>query len=131
MASLDSYACEISAGIVADWSSADLVRLMAQAVEDFQRLESRDEQERFLAEPRTTGDITWDAALAALAIHLCRLAQWETTPDWTRNPSRYAPNFCWIGLAPDSTMKAYVFQRTPAYFKARGVILDEANLASV
>ena len=47
------------------------------------------------------------------------------------SPSTYAELRTWIGLADDSRLQAYVYQRTPAYFKARGVILNEANLVSV
>jgi hypothetical protein len=66
-----------------------------------------------------------------LAVHLTRAAHFDRTPDWTTRPERYSPTFRWIGLAPESGLKAYVFQRTPIYFKARGVMLDAANLVSV
>ena len=131
MTSLDAYAVSIEAAVAADWPATDLVRLLAQAVDDFGRLADDEAQVAFLAEPRMTGDATWDAALAAVAVHLCRQAGWSTTPDWTRDAGRYAPDFRWIGLPSDSTMRAYVFQRTPAYFQARGIMLDEANLVSV
>ena len=61
------------------------------------------------------------------------LAGWrfDRTPDWTRTPERYSPTFRWIGLPPGSELKAYAFQRAPIYFKARGVMLNSANLESV
>lgn len=131
MDSLAATAHDLGDAIGRGWPDGDRVRLLAQAVEAFDALGGRDEQDAFLLEPATTGDIVWDAALAALAVHLCRRAGMATTPAWTRQPERYAPRFHWIGLAEGSTLQAYVFQRTPAYFKVRGVLLDERNLVSV
>lgn len=131
MAGLDSSARELSRALAEGWPDSDRVRVLAQAVEDFQRLDDDQARHAFLAEPRLTGDVVWDAALAALAVHLCRMAGITKTPAWTRRPERYSPRFAWIGLSANSTLQAYVFQRTPAYFKARGVMLNEANLVSV
>ena len=131
MATLDTYAESIGQAIDRGWPDADRIRLMAQAVEDFRRLSDDADREVFLREPQSTGDPVWDAAIAGLAVHLCRSAGMERTPSWTRDPSRFTQDFAWIGLAPDSDLRAYVFQRTPAYFKGRGVMLDAANLESV
>lgn len=131
MASLTSTAREIVRGLDEDWPPSDLVRLLAQAVEDFDRLHTDDERREFLEEPDLTEDVVWDAALAALAIYLCRKATWDRTPDWTREPCRFAPRITWIGLAEDSALQAFVYQRTPAYFKSRGVMLSEDNLVSI
>ncbi len=117
-------------GLERNWPDTDLVRLMAQAVEDFQRC-APEQRENFLQEPRLTGDIRWDAALAALAVHMCRLANMDRTPAWTRASDRFNPGFFWVGLGQDTTLQAYVFQRTPAYFKGRGIMLNAANLESV
>lgn len=37
------------------WSDSDFVRLLAQAVEGFDRCDAEKERDRFLAEPRLTG----------------------------------------------------------------------------
>lgn len=128
---MDDVALEVRRALAEGWPDTDLVRLLAQAVEDFGRLDSQVERTTFVLEPRPTGSAVWDAALAALAVHLCRAAGFDSTPDWTRAPGRFSTRIAWIGLAPDSALQAYVYQRTPAYFKARGVMLDEANLVSV
>ncbi|MFM2437679.1 MAG: hypothetical protein RLZ55_490, partial [Actinomycetota bacterium] len=52
-------------------------------------------------------------------------------PAWTREPSRYLDHFWWFGAAASPGLQAYAFQRTPAAFRARGVIFNSDNLASV
>lgn len=131
MSSLDDTAVNVAEALSADWPDADLVRLLADAVHEFELLDDPVQKSAFLAEPRLTGDVGWDAALAGLAVHLARMAHFDRTPDWTRRPERYSPTLRWIGLAPGSGLQAYVFQRTPIYFKARGVMLNEVNLVSV
>lgn len=131
MGSLDATAEQMTTALADDWSDPDLVRLLVEAIHEFELIGDPESRDVFLAEPRLTGDGTWDAALAALAVHLVRLAGIERAPDWTRKPERYSRDFRWIGLADDSDLKAFVFQRTPFYFKARGVMLNEANLESV
>ena len=132
MSSLDVLAEQIRLGIRDGLSDSDLVRLVADAVHEFELIESATARWEYLEhEPRQTGDVGWDAAIAGLAVHLTRLSAFERTPRWTRDAHRYAPTFRWIGLPPDSAMKAYVFQRTPIYFKSRGVMIDVANLVSV
>lgn len=132
MSSLDDVADHIRVGLQEGWSDSDLVRLLADAVHEFELIDEGALRWNYLVkEPRLTGDTGWDAALAALAVHMVRLGRLERAPEWTLEPGRYSHNFRWIGLAPDSDMKAFIFQRTPIYFKARGVMLDVANLASV
>lgn len=132
MSSLDILAGKIRVGLRDGWSDSDLVRLVADAIHEFQLIEPAQERWEYLErEPQSTGDVGWDAAVAALAVHMARLSSLDRTPAWSRHESRYSPTFRWIGLAPDSEMKAYVFQRTPIYFKSRGVMIDEANLASI
>lgn len=132
MSSLDVVAEQVRIGLRDEWSESDLVRLIADAVHEFELIESATDRWSYLEkEPRPTGDSGWDAVLAGLVVHMARLAAFERTPSWSRDLSRYSPTFRWIGLSPDSEMKAYVFQRTPVYFKSRGVMIDAANLASV
>lgn len=131
MASLDATAVGIERALAEGWSEGDMVRLLAESVHEFELLDGDDDRSAYLAEPRITGDVGWDAALAALAVHLVRLVGMTRTPDWTRDPGRYSPEIRWIGLPESSDMQAFVFQRTPVYFKARGVMLNEANLVSV
>jgi hypothetical protein len=131
MQGLAATARSIGQGLAEGWPPADLVRLMAQAVADFEALPDDASRITFVAEPALIGDAAWDAAIAALAVHLCRLGNFTRTPEWTRAGERYSPRIAWLTLPPESTMQAFVYQRTPIYFKARGVMLDEANLVSV
>lgn len=131
MHGLEATAHAIGGGLAEEWSSSDLIRLLAQAVVDFDALPDQSSREAFLAEPSLIGDHAWDAAIAALAVHLCRRGGFDRTPDWTRASERYNPRIAWLTLPPGSTMQAFVYQRTPIYFKARGVMIDEANLVSV
>lgn len=131
MSSLDSLAQALADGLGAGWPDTDLVRLLADAVHEFELLDGEHARVEYLAEPRSTGSRTWDAVMAALAVHLVRMAGLDRVPTWTLDPSRYSPQIAWLGLPPDSGMQAYVFQRTPIYFKARGIMLNEANLESV
>jgi len=131
MQGLAATARSIGQGFAERWASGDLVRLMAQAVADFEALPDDASRAEFVEEPPLIGDAAWDAAIAALAVHLCRLGNFDRTPEWTRAGERYSPRIAWLTLPPESTMQAFVYQRTPIYFKARGVMLDEANLVSV
>ena len=131
MRGLEATAHAIGRGLGEEWSSSDLVRLLAQAVDDFDSLPDNASREAFLAEPSLIGDQAWDAAMAALAVHLCLRGGFDRTPEWTRASERYNSRIAWLTLPPGSTMQAFVYQRTPIYFKARGVMLDEANLVSV
>lgn len=109
--SLNETAATMRRAVDEGWPDSDFVRLLAQAVEDFERCDA-DEHDHFLAEPRLTGSDVWDAALAALAVHLCRRAGRDVTPAWTLEPCRFTARMAWIGLPPGSALQAYVFQRT-------------------
>ena len=107
----------------------ELLRLVIQAADDFAAIEH--DRESFLAEPPLTSDPRYDALLAGLAVYLVQQAGIEKTPAWTRHESRYLDRMWWVGLPENSGRRAYVLQRTPAYFKARGVLFNVANLESV
>lgn len=109
---------------------ADLLRIVIQAADDFAGLDD-ESRASFLAEPASTGDARYDALIAGLAVYLVQLAGMGTTPDWTRHESRYLTRMWWVGLPEGSGRRAFVLQRTPAYFKARGVMFNPDNLASL
>ncbi len=106
------------------------LRLVIQASDDFAGMDESD-REMFLAEPESTGDPRYDALLAGLAVYLVQRAGLPTTPAWTRDDCRYLPRMWWVGLPEGSGRRAFVLQRTPAYFKARGVMFNVENLASL
>ena len=105
--------------------------MIIQASDDFTALVDDDARRAFLEAPPLTGDPRYDALLAGLAVHLTRQAGLPTTPAWTRDASRYLPRMWWVGLPPDSGLRAYTLQRTPANLKARGVLFNPDDLVSV
>ena len=112
--------------------SNEVLRLIIQGCDDFSALEETADLELFLMEPGTTGDRRHDALLAGLTVHLCRQAGLKTTPAWTREECRYLDSFWWFGLEHEETrLRAFNFQRTPSCLRARGVIFNAENLASV
>lgn len=130
-ASLQAAAREIRWGLAAGLDHRHALRAIIQASDDFAALPDAPAQRDFLAEPDSTGDARYDALLAALAVHLCVRAGLPTTPSWTRDPGRYLERMWWFGLPDGSGLRAYVLQRTPACFQARGVLFDITNLDSV
>lgn len=109
----------------------DLLRLVIQAADNFSSLDNDEARAEFLREPAPTGDPRYDALLAGLAVFLVQRAGLPTTPDWTRDECRFLQRMWWVGLPQDSGRRAFVLQRTPAYFKARGVMFNTDNLASL
>lgn len=76
-------------------------------------------------EPRATGDLRVDAALAALAEHLARRDSW-TPPRWTTDPWREAREWWFVtdlkGLEPSALVES------PLSFRKRGVFVTEDSL---
>ncbi|MDQ1248133.1 MAG: hypothetical protein QG597_2505 [Actinomycetota bacterium] len=129
---LPSLAHDIRDDLRRDAPWQDTLRLIIAASDDFASLTRDSERAFFLQEPSTTSDARYDAFLAALAVHLCRGAGLSRTPDWTRDADRYLPSFWWYGAAEEGTgLRAYAWQRTPSCFRARGVVFNIDNLASV
>ncbi len=115
----------------AEADDADVLRTIIQAADDFARLDDDTSRAEFLSEPESCGDARYDALIAGLAVYLVQSVGMATTPDWTRDESRYLPTMWWVGLPEGSGRRAFVLQRTPAYFKARGVMFNPDNLASL
>ncbi|MHB1166221.1 MAG: hypothetical protein ACYC3K_13485 [Candidatus Nanopelagicales bacterium] len=130
-ATADAIRAGLAAGLGAGLGDQYALRAIIQASDDFTALAEADARQAFLAEPPSTGDGRYDALLAALAVHLCIRAGLPTTPQWTRSPERYQDRVWWFGLPDGSGLRAYVLQRTPACFQARGVMFDITNLDSV
>jgi hypothetical protein len=118
-------------GLTSGVREQELLLDIVQCSDDFGALVDDDARREFLAEPPATGDPRYDALLAGLAVHLCRQAHLETTPAWTREASRYLDRMWWFGLSDDSGLRAFVWQRTPSCLRARGVVFNVDELASV
>ena len=65
MQGLAATARSMGQGLAEAWAPADLVRLMAQAVADFEALPDEATRAEFVSEPALIGDEAWDAAIAA------------------------------------------------------------------
>jgi hypothetical protein len=129
--SLRDTAVRLSVSLREGDSDDTLLRHVVQASDDFRALTDDAARVAFLGEPDTTGDTRFDALLAGLAVHLAREAGMGTTPTWTRDPGRYVEPIWWFGLPEGSGLQAFTYQRTPSCFRARGVMFNVDNLASV
>lgn len=81
-----------------------------------------------IAEPRPTGSLAWDAALAALVDYWFSKSRLPK-PEWTEAPSRVlpqpeSPQLGEYDLEPD-------LDDVPAEFRRRNVLIERSTLASV
>ena len=79
------------------------------------------------AEPPSTGDVRFDALLAAIAEDLCVHAG-EAPPSWVHDPSRFLDRAWWVSGLPSARAAALV--HAPASFRRRGVMLDRHDLVA-
>jgi transcriptional regulator with XRE-family HTH domain len=77
------------------------------------------------AAPPTTGDLRYDALLAAAAEHLSTHAG-IPTPSWALNPDRAFDGFWWVSDLPSARAQALV--HSPASYRRRGVLIDRRDL---
>lgn len=127
---LPSVAAAIRADLAQDRSESEMLRVIIQASDDFARLTEQTDREFFLCEPSPTGSRRWDALIAGLAVHLCRIAKMQRTPMWTTDPSRILDDMWWVDSdAP--AVRAQLMQQAIPSMRARGVIVSRRNLESV
>ncbi len=113
-------------------SELDMLRVIIQASDDFVRLTEQGDREFFLTEPSPTGSRRWDALIAGLAVHLCRVAGMDRTPMWTTDPSRALDDIWWFGRSHDVVaMRSRSLREAIPSMRARGVMFGRANLESV
>jgi transcriptional regulator with XRE-family HTH domain len=79
------------------------------------------------AEPPSTGDVRFDALLAAIAEDLCVHAG-EAPPSWVHDASRFLDRAWWVSGLPSARAAALV--HAPASFRRRGVMLDRHDLVA-
>ncbi|MGV1033696.1 MAG: hypothetical protein ACOYBP_00535 [Microbacteriaceae bacterium] len=104
------------------------LRLVAQAISDFRSLERPHDRRTFLAEPNTTGDVVWDAVLAAVAEHESnRLG--VMPPTWVHHTKFIMTP--WQFLTDVPGLRAWAFTHSLPEFAARNIYLDAKNLESV
>jgi transcriptional regulator with XRE-family HTH domain len=78
-------------------------------------------------EPDLTGDIRFDALLAAMAEDLSVRAGIEP-PGWVYGRHRFLDGFWWVSELPSARARALV--HTPASYRRRGVMLDRHDLSA-
>ena len=79
------------------------------------------------AEPPPTGDVRFDALLAAIAEDLCVHAG-EAPPSWVHDAGRFLDRAWWVSGLPSARAAALV--HAPASFRRRGVMLDRHDLVA-
>ena len=79
------------------------------------------------AEPPSTGDVRFDALLAAIAEDLSVHAG-EAPPAWVHDASRFLARAWWVSELPSARGAALV--HAPASFRRRGVMLDRHDLVA-
>ena len=129
---LPSAAAQLRNDLAEDRSETDMLRVVIQASDDFQKLTQPTDRAFFLTEPSPTGSKRWDALLAGLAVHLCRQAGMQSTPWWTTNPSLTLDHIWWFGrsaVVPD--LRARALREAIPSMRARGVLFGRRNLESV
>ena len=102
-----------------------------KAAEFAARFARRDRATQHLAiesEPPPTGDLRWDAFLAALVEWLA-VRHGAEVPAWVRNPSRYLDAAWWVTTM--SSLHAWEFAGSPASFQSHGVYLHRDSLVNV
>lgn len=128
--SIPSAAAQLRADLADDRSETDMLRVVIQASDDFQKLTTPTDRAFFLCEPSPTGSKQWDALLAGLAVHLCRQASMNRAPVWTTDPSRASDFVWWVDSAAQDA-QALLMQAAIPSMRARGVIMSRRNLESV
>ncbi len=123
---LPAAAAAIRQALRKEWPLADILRIVRQLVSDAAYLENVSDWAAFLIEPSTTGDERWDAMLAAAAEHIALKADVQT-PRWTVG---HALGHLWF-VSSLPGLDAYLLAHAPMPFAIRGVVVDEAALASV
>ena len=79
------------------------------------------------AVPPSTGDVRFDALLAAIAEDLCVHAG-EAPPSWVHDAGRFLDRAWWVSALPSARAAALV--HAPASFRRRGVMLDRHDLVA-
>jgi transcriptional regulator with XRE-family HTH domain len=77
------------------------------------------------AEPRPTGDVRFDALLAAIAEDLCVHAG-IAPPGWVHHDRRFLAVPWWVAELPSARARALV--HAPASYRRRGVMIDPHDL---
>jgi hypothetical protein len=98
------------------------LRLCLQFIDDFQETAPADRPALLRDAPPSTGDVRWDAFLAALAEHLAYHGALPI-PRWVDRKSRFLKQW-WFPTDLPSVM-ASALAESPAAFRRRGIFVTE------
>lgn len=104
------------------------LRLVAQFMSDVRGLNEPADWGLAFARPSTTGDLHWDALVAAVAERECNRRA-VPPPRWCTDPATRLRRF-WLYGGLEGTF-AYALVHSAPEFRNRGVLLDTAELESV
>ena len=129
---IPSAAAQIRTDLANNRSESDMLRVVIQASDDFAYAQLEQDRIFFLSEPTPTGSRKWDALLAGLAVHLCRVTKMDRTPWWTTNPSLNLDSIWWFGRSDVVVdLRAQTLRESIPSMRARGVMFSRRNLESV
>ncbi|MGK2957546.1 MAG: helix-turn-helix domain-containing protein [Acidimicrobiales bacterium] len=104
------------------------VRKAAELAHRFHHGDDHTRRRMIAAEPPTTGDVRWDAFVAALAEWLAVQAD-DHVPRWAYDAARYLHFGWWV--TPMKAVHAWEYAGSPASFQHRGVYIHRDSLTNV
>lgn len=116
------------AGDLDDGATAWPVRRAAELTRRFLAATADEQRRMIAANPPTTGDVRWDAFVAALAQWLAGRAGLGVPP-WATQPDRYLTDGWWVTTM--DSMRAWEYAGSPAAFQQHGVYLHRDSLENV
>lgn len=117
----------IAHGLAGDAGLGPL-RMAAELVHRFHTMDAATRSRMIAAEPLPTGDVRWDAFLAALGEWLAVTTDLPA-PSWTQEKGRFLDRGWWI--TPMQSMRAWEYAGSPVSFKSRGVYVHRDSLVNV
>jgi hypothetical protein len=99
-----------------------MLRLCLQFIDDFGEADPEVRVSLLESAPRSTGDVRWDAFLAALAEHLAYHNDLRV-PAWTDGKARFLGRWWFPSDLP--SVKSAALVESPAAFRRRGIFVTE------
>ncbi len=110
---------------IAEGDEPSALRLAFRCVEIFDRTTESDQLAMLLTPPAPTGDLRYDALLAAIAEYLC-VRSGLAAPNWVNAPDRFVEP--WWFVSGISALHADAIVHSPVSFKRRGVFITGGAL---
>ncbi|HYI62269.1 MAG TPA: hypothetical protein VEW93_10755 [Acidimicrobiales bacterium] len=104
-------------------------REVVQFVDDFAAFDPEMSRAAVEEEPPTTGDLRWDALIAAAVDWVSSVRHWPA-PAWTSGARWKLDAPGWV-VSPYERLHPSIREQTPEEFARHGVYVDRASLQSV